>query len=504
VEGLRGWRRSALAVVLGIALSATLPPIHALPLLPIALTGFLWLIASARSPAAGFVAGFWFGLGHFVSGFYWFGFALMTDPGRFGWLVGPAVLGISAGLALLPALVALIVRLLPLGGVWRVAAFALLWTGAEYFRGHALSGFPWNLVGTAWALSQAMSQVVALLGSYGLSLLTVLSSALPAAGALQPARRPGRALLGGLGLLAALFVGGTLRLAFLPDDAADGPLLRLVQPNTAQRVKWQPEQQNAILRRLIALSNQPGERPRVVIWPEAAVPFAFGDAPDWRAALAGASPGAFLITGAPRRGTNEAGEPAAWNSLYVLLHDGTMAARYDKHHLVPFGEYVPLRALLPVTKLTAGSLDFTAGPGPQTLAVPGLPAFSPLICYEAIFPGGVLDDKNRPAWLLNLTNDGWFGLSSGPYQHAASARLRAIEEGLPLVRVANTGISALFDAEGRIVARLGLGQGGVLDVRLPPPLPHGTLYGWWRDWPLIGMLCLGAVALAWRIRQKGR
>jgi len=191
-----------------------------------------------------------------------------------------------------------------------------------------------------------------------------------------------------------------------------------------------------------------------------------------------------------------------WNSLHAIDSSGNIAATYDKHHLVPFGEYMPLRSIMSVAKLTHGNIDFSSGPGAQTLQVPGLPPFSPLICYEAIFPGQVASGDVRPGWLLNITNDGWFGNTAGPYQHLQAARLRAIEEGLPMVRAANTGISAVIDPLGRILAHLPLGQEGVLQIALPRALGR-TPYAMLGDWTLFLILIipLGLVSIR-AMREK--
>ncbi|MGD9538984.1 MAG: apolipoprotein N-acyltransferase [Alphaproteobacteria bacterium] len=498
IGALRGVRRIGLALLLGIALAATLPPVHALPLFPVAFVGFIWLIGGARSGAAAFATGFWFGLGFFLAGLYWIGFALMTDPERYGWLVAPAVIGIAGGLALFIAFAALLLRLLRLDGLWRVLAFALIWTGAEWLRGHVLSGFPWNLAGSAFSLSDAMMQLAALLGAYGVSLVVVFAGALPALLGESTVQRRRLALPGMLLILVAVWLGGTIRLADAPEPgseaAADAPMLRIVQPNIAQNLKWLTDERAKVVAKHLELTMLPADDPPdLVIWPEAAMPFVIDEDPAVLAYLTGSLPqGAVLITGAPRRRAEGPEGPRVWNSLYVASTEGVLA-RYDKHHLVPFGEYVPLRGLLGLDKITAGTLDFSEGPGPQTLAVPGLPPFSPSICYEAIFPAGVVaHGELRPAWLLNLTNDGWFGVTSGPYQHLASARLRAVEEGLPLVRAANTGISAVVDPYGRLLARLPLGAEGVIDAALPARAASPTPYSRVGDWPLFGMLIMGS------------
>ena len=503
VGALRGIRRIALSIALGIALAATLPPVHALPLFPVALAGLIWLITGARSPSSAFATGFWFGLGFFLAGLYWLGYALMTDAERYGWLVAPAVIGIAGGLALFHAIGALILYWLKLDGLWRVFAFALIWSGLEWLRGHILSGFPWNLAGSAFALSDAMNQLSALLGAYGLSLVVVFAGALTALLGEPEAKRRRLALPGLFAILVAVWLGGTLRLelAPAPDTEVTAVQLRIVQPNVAQSVKWLSDKRTEIVARHLALSAAPSARPLdLVIWPEAAMPFVIDEDPAVLAYVMRDLPrGTALITGAPRRDHDSAGQSRVWNSLQAVTADGRLVATYDKHHLVPFGEYVPLRSLLNLDKITHGSLDFSEGPGPRTLALDGLPPVAPTICYEAIFPDGVVASGGpRPAWLLNLTNDGWFGITSGPYQHLASAKLRAVEQGLPLIRAANTGISAVIDPYGRIIRRLSLGAEGVIDAALPKPAATAPFYSRFGEWPVSIILMIGVGMVLFR------
>ncbi|MGH6719912.1 MAG: apolipoprotein N-acyltransferase, partial [Alphaproteobacteria bacterium] len=261
-----------------------------------------------------------------------------------------------------------------------------------------------------------------------------------------------------------------------------GASLRIEQGNVAQHHPWRSELRQAHLARYGALSqNAPGPRPRLLIWPESAVPYFLDEEPGLRATLGAlVAPGGAFVSGVVRRRVDDGTLGAVWNSVMAVDDAGEVIAGYDKAHLVPFGEFMPLRALIPFRKLTEGSLDFSAGPGRVTWRLPGVPAVSPLVCYEAIFPGAVTrpDDRadDRPEWLLNVTNDAWFGASAGPYQHLAAARLRAVEEGLPLVRAANTGISVVTDPYGRVVAGLGLGEDGVIDAVLPAALAAPTLY----------------------------
>ena len=493
VGALTGWRRSALAAALGALSAAALPPGHALPLLLISFTGLLWLIHASRSPWHAAVAGWWFGFAHFLIGLYWIGAAFLTDPSRFGWLMAPAVLGLSAFFALFPALAACAVRLnrLPLSG--RVIAFAVAWTAVEWLRGNILSGFPMNLMGTVWVPSLGMIQSTALFGVYGLSFVTVLAAAAPASlAAPRPeerlGRRPWMVAAAAFGLLAAVWVGGQARLALAPDLAPTGVDLRLVQANIDQSRKWEEGMREAALGQHVILSHEPGlDDADIVIWPEAAATFFLDESRTLIDFVSRAAPpGGYVMTGAPRR-TKSAGRTLAyWNSLHVLSPRGVIEASYDKHHLVPFGEYMPLRSIISARVLTFGAVDSSPGPGPRTLRLPDAPPFSPLICYEAIFPGEVVADDvpeaERPGWLLNVTNDAWFGHTAGPYQHFQAARLRAVEEGMPLVRAANTGISAVVDSYGRVVGELGLGEAGVLDAPLPPALasltPMARLGGW--------------------------
>ena len=514
VGAATGWRRSALAAALG-ALSATaLPPGHALPLLLISFTGLVWLIQASRSPWRAAVVGWWFGFAHFLIGLYWIGAAFLTDPSRFGWLMAPAVIGLSAFFALFPALAAFAVRLnrLPIAG--RVIALAVAWTAAEWLRGNILSGFPMNLMGTVWMPSIGMIQSTALFGVYGLSFVTILAAAAPASLAVpraddRPGRRPWLLPAVAFALLGAIWVGGQARLALAPDLAPTEVNLRLVQANVDQARKWEDGAREAALARHVVLSHEPGfHEADIVIWPEAAATFLLDESRTLMDFVSRAAPpGGHVITGAPRR-TRSAGRTIAyWNSLHALSPAGAIIASYDKHHLVPFGEYMPLRVIVNLRVLTFGAVDSSSGPGPRTLRLPGVPPFSPLICYEAIFPGEVVADgatpNERPQWLLNVTNDAWFGHTAGPYQHFQAARLRAVEEGMPLVRAANTGISAVVDSYGRVVGRLGLGETGVLDAPLPPALETRTPMARLGGWTLAILLLLAAaVTLAIGVRHR--
>jgi len=500
VRTATGWRRAILAIVLGAAGMFALPPWYLLPLAVPAFAGLVWMIEGAsagpRPLRRAFFAGLLFGLGHFAVGVWWVHEAFLVDAARTAWLIPFLVGGLAVVLAVFPALAALAAAALwrrrPATAVARICAFAGLWLVAEWLRSWVFTGFPWNLLGYAWTLDPAPLQFAAVAGVWGLSLIAVIAAAMPAALANPRARRAGlvATLAASVLLPGALWAGGAIRLALAPEAAAAGNFvagvrLRLVQAAIPQALKWQDGLRRQHLERHIELSRLPpsaGEpAPTLVIWPETAVPYLLANDEAARRAVALAVPaGGLLIAGAARAGPDANGVRHWWNAVHAISGDGAIAATYDKAHLVPMGEYVPLRSVLPIDTIVPGREDFAAGPGPRTLSLPGLPSVGPLVCYEAIFPGAIVA-ASRPAWLVNLTNDAWFGTSVGPAQHFAIARTRAVEEGLPLVRAANTGISAVVDPWGRVLARLDTGVVGVLDSGLPRalgPTPFAHMGNW--------------------------
>ncbi len=499
------------AFVLGGLVALALAPFYLWPTL-FGFAGLLHLLRRIERRWQALLLGWSFGFGHLLAGLYWIGIAFFTDPERFGALAVPAVVLLCAGLAIYPALAAWLTVLYR----WRspiaaALALALTWTATEALRGTLFGGFPWNLIGYVWTGSTAISQLAAVTGAYGLSLMAVLLGALPVV--LLEAegwRRHWRPLaVAALGL-ALIWAGGAARLAGAESSAVPGVRLRLVQGNIAQHHKWQPELRARWFQRYLDLSARSPDDVTDVIWPESATPYPLEQDPTARAMVAAVvPPGGLLVTGGERFDLSSE-PPRAWNSLFVVDGQGTVRARYDKRDLVPFGEFLPLRGLLGrlgLEKLTQGSIDFQPGPGRETIAVPGLPPFSPLICYEAIFPGRVVNPGDRPAWLLNVTNDAWFGRSTGPYQHFAMARMRAVEEGLPLVRSANTGISAVIDPWGRVTASLGLDETGVLDAALPQPLLAPTIYARLGAWSVIVLAGAAAMAMVFveiRAREAAR
>lgn len=514
---LGGARRLAVAFGLGALAALALPPVHAVVLLIPAFAGFVWLIDQAQRARAAFAVGWWFGVGHFGVGLYWIAFPLLVEPERFAWMIPFAVGGLAAATAAFPGAVAALAWLsqtprarawfLGATGAGRVLLLAVIWTALEWIRAWAFTGFPWNLIGTVWTFAPAMIQLAAVAGVYGLSLVTIAVAAMPAVladpGDSQARARAWRPTAGAFAVLAAVWIGGLWRLGAATEATVPGVRLRLVQPDIPQALKWAPAERERHLVKQVRLSTRApapasvdARAPTHVIWAETAVPYFVANDPDLLAALGRVvRDGGALIVGAPRTTPTPETPLRIWNSLHAIDARGRIVATYDKFHLVPFGEYVPFRRWLPmIAKITHGETDFSSGPGLQTLAIPGLPPVSPLICYEIIFPGAVRAPERRPGWLLNLTNDAWFGLSSGPYQHFAAARLRAVEEGLPLIRVANNGISAIIDAYGRVRASLGLGRAGVVDGDLPAPLAAPPPYGRYGDGMTLAALFVVAFA----------
>ncbi|MEX0921501.1 MAG: apolipoprotein N-acyltransferase [Rhodovibrionaceae bacterium] len=497
IAGLEGWRAYGLAFLLGLTAAAALPPVYLLPLLIPAFCGWVWLLEGAQRARQAFFLTLIFASGFFVAGLYWVGIAMTVDLAKFGWFLPIAVGGLSILLAIFHALTVTLAWIagfrLQLGAPSRVLLYALAWLIAEWLRSFVLSGFPWNQLGSVWTFHPLPMQGAALLGIWGLSLVTLLAAISPAMLAFrEEAPRARLAFIAGCyGLLVLLLAGGGLRLALAPEPGTamvPDVRFRLVQASIPQKEKWDGRKREEHLQQQFALTTGPGiEEITDVIWPETAIPYLLRDTDKLGGLTALLAPeGGLFIAGMPRivdapEGSDQA--PEIFNSLLAANRAGEIQAIFDKFHLVPFGEYVPFRSIVSMAKLTPGNLDFTPGPGPQTLSLPGLPPVSPLICYEVIFSGEVVEaGAPRPRWFLNLTNDAWFGDSSGPYQHFAAVRLRAVEEGLPMVRSANNGISAVVDPYGRVLQRLGLNEVGVLDSGLPQPVetvpPYAYLGAW--------------------------
>jgi apolipoprotein N-acyltransferase len=521
ISSARGWRRACIAVAAGAASALALAPVHAWPILFFTFPLLVWLIDGAPQQfwarlKANAAIGWCFGFGYFLVGLYWISNALLVDLSTFGWLLPIAVPAVPAGLAVFFSIGVALAGLLWMRGSMRLVSLAVGLTVCEWLRGHVLSGFPWNTLGYALTSPIELAQSASVLGLWGLTFTTVLIVASPATLVDRDTRRPWLGVLAAAGALVALAAFGAARVAATPTALVENVALRIMQPNLPQDEKFNYEARNDVLKLYAQLSTRPSEeRPRGLeqtthlIWPESALPFYLNKEPDALAQIGALLPeNTVLITGGDRM--MEPRPPAVkgdtYNSIYVVDHRAAVIALYDKLHLVPFGEYLPLQPLLErlgmvqITKLEGG---FAAGERRQMLAIPGGPPMLPLICYEVIFPGELVPPGERPGWLLNVTNDGWFGMSSGPYQHLQQARLRAIEEGLPLVRAANTGISAVIDPVGRIIASLPLGSEGVLDAPLPRPVAP-TLYARFGDRIAAGILAIGLAGVLVRRRRVAR
>ena len=518
-----GWKRRGIAFFSGAVSALAMAPFDFFPVLAITFPIFVWLLdgagAGKRGLIAAFGTGWWFGFGYFVAGLYWIGMALFVEADKFAWLLPFAVLGIPAGLAFFTATGALIARAMWPTGPMRIFAFAAGLGISEWLRGTILTGFPWNSFGYALTSLPPLAQGASLVGLWGLTLfaLAVFSSPATITDARDRTAHPWLPLIVATLTMFLLGAYGWHRLANNEVANVEGVKLRLMQPNISQNLKWQPEQRPAVMRRYLSLSDQATAPDRQgvkdithLIWPESAFPFFLDREPQALAQIGQLLPnGVSLITGAIRLDAPLAGTttPRVFNSIRVLRDDGTIIATYDKLYLVPFGEFLPFQSVLEgigLQQLTRVRGGFTPGTRRRALTIPGLPPAAPLICYEAIYPGYVLPEGPRPQWILNLTNDAWFGITPGPHQHFAQARLRAIEEGLPLVRVANNGISAIVDPLGRVLRYLPLGSDGLIDGALPQALGE-TVYSRHRNGPaLLFMIIFAIAALAARRRATRR
>lgn len=425
----------------------------------------------SRMLAAAWI-GYGFGIGQFAVGLSWIGTAFQVNPEVFGWLEPIALALIALGFAIFPAFSCALAMAFWRKHPSRIALLALSWTLGEWLRGHILTGFPWNLAGLAFVATDTSLQIDSLVGPYGLSILAVLIGAAPILLFDRP--RAWRSFAALAAIFIAILAYGAWRLS-RPDPPDTGLRLRIVQPNMPEPKRFDGPRIREQFRRLLDLTGAPGAYD-LAMWPEAGVhAFLDREKPALDAIASTIGPDRYLLTGTFRL----AGEDEAYNSIELVNGAGAVIASYDKSHLVPFGEYLPFRhffnalGLRGLAETLPGAM--AEGGGIETISVPGIPPFSPLVCYEILFSGAVVAPTlPRARWIANVTNDVWFGRSIGPHQHFAQARLRAVEEGVPVARAANSGISAVIDAKGRVRSYLELGTMGVLDAELPaaldPPL----------------------------------
>ena len=502
---------SGIALLAGGLATLALAPVHFFAILPITFSALLLLVLRARCALHAFGFGWLFGFGYFLTGLHWIAEAFTVASWTPSWLGIIAVTMLAGSMAVFPGAAAWLVhRLRP--PPWAApVVLAAAWTAMAWLRGNVLTGFPWNLIGYAWADSIQLIQSAAWIGAYGLTFVTVLGSATLAL--LWPAvlcRAPRLPLIMFVLVVIAsgvLWLYGDQRLSTATLSSYPNVTLRLVQGNITQTMKRRPELREAIVERYSQLTRQPGfDQVTHIIWPEAALPYVVDPATSTVVVGQSVPVDGLLLTGAITQRTTPGGVVFA-NSLVAFNQAGILREYYDKAHLVPFGEYMPLPDWLGVRKLAGGPEDLTPGRPRAPLQLPGLPGLRALICYEAIFPSIESEPDNmhetnwrEASWLLNISNDAWFGSGPGPYQHFAMARMRAVEQGITLVRVANTGISAVVDPYGRVVKTLGMDQAGVLDSGLYRPLDAHTLYSEFGDIPVL-LICLFVLAFCLIERQ---
>ena len=492
----------ALALLAGLVSALGFAPLGLWPLTILAFAALLWLIEAAPSLRSALARGWWFGVGQFVLGLNWIATAFTFQAAMPAWLGWIAVVLLSLYLAVFPAAAA--------GLAWRwgkgsrialILILAAAWLVTEWLRGTLFTGFAWNPVGVSWVGAGGVAGLSAFIGTYGLGAVTIL-----AGGSVYLLAK--RQWLAGAGIALPIVIAG-LGLHFLNASAAAGnerPLIRIVQPNISQANKWDPGYERQNFQQLARLTGRPGAEPRLILWPEASTPDFLSHEPRARRAVAALlGPDDLLVLGGVEPVFAPDGRAvAAYNSVYALGPDARLTGRYDKSHLVPYGEYLPMRPILSaigLSRLAPGDLDFRDGPGPRTLDFGRFGRAGVQVCYEIIFSGNVVDRADRPDFIFNPSNDAWFG-AWGPPQHLAQARLRAIEEGLPVIRATPTGISAVIDARGRLLQSLPLGSAGAIDARLPHAAPTTLFARFGNLLSLAFALLLVAAAIA--VRPKSR
>lgn len=489
-----------LAFLAGGIAALGLAPFNIVLATPLGFAGLMFFACQAATPRSVAAVGFWGGFGYFLVALHWIVEPFLVYAAQEGWMAPFALFGLSAGLALFVAV--------PLGATAALRAryalslpqflalLILALSVGEYARAYLLTGFPWAMVGHA-LIGSDMRIVAAIMGGHGMGLILLILAAFWAYCLVEK-----KWSVGGLSAIAVFGVWAFFPASLAPVAAADAPMLRIIQPNAAQDQKWRPEMKAFFNDRIIDLTalpvgNEPQARPDLVLYPETVLTSLLENTEIMRRDLAEAAAGGMLFLGVQRL----EGE-AAFNSLVVVDPEGAVMATYDKHHLVPFGEYMPLQNLAREFGLyglaNRMGLSFSSGAGPQALTLEGgLGRVFPMVCYEAIFPRYIAHVA-RPDWMFHATNDAWFGQFSGPYQHLALLQLRATEQGLPVLRAANTGVSAVIDARGRVLSALPMGEMGVIDARLPPPLPP-TIYARFGDWVyLVMLLGVSGIFLPWR------
>lgn len=505
--------RFVILLIAGLTSALSFAPLYIFPTYVIALPTLLLMVMVSVSPWQAFKCGYVFGFGHFFAGLYWIGNSFAVEPAVPDW----------AGyfmVALLALCLAIFIGVVGYSVGWLhrrhsvkthllniTVTFVVIWIMAEWLRSVIFTGFPWNLSGYIWGFSDVLLQSTAVWGIHGSGLIVVFLCFVPFL-ALEKKYLIISPLCG-FAVIAALYAYGTNR---LPDEIkfVENVNLRVVQANIKQQDKWAYDKWASNLINYMNMSEGKDNNGIThVIWPETAVIYSLSEEPIRRQLLSQVlEDGGNILTGFPRR-KRDGGKTTLYNSMVAINDMGEVSGIYDKSHLVPFGEYIPAflrNMLIPfgLDRLFTGGQDFSPGVGLRTLNIEGLPPVGVLICYEVIFPGQVVDQENRPDWLLNITNDAWYGDSTGPHQHLLQTRVRALEEGLPLVRSAGTGISAVIDPFGRIIAELSLNKRGVINSKLPTKIEAPTPYSLYREWTLVLLIVILITANIVSIRRSYR
>jgi apolipoprotein N-acyltransferase len=508
-------QQRAIGFGLGLISATAFAPLGAWPLMFPAIVWLIWSIDTSTSGKQAFWAGWWMAFGQFLAGLYWIMIAWQYQANMPVLFAIPIVGGLCAFLSLYAGLAACVAKRFWHEGPSRVLLLTATWMVGEYLRGVVFTGFPWNELGGIWVThALPMAQSAMLFGQLGLSGLTIIVCG---GIALWQQQRRGAYIMLGSSLAFAML--GSLWMVLHPTKLRSDTQVHVVQVNIGQDLKWTEDAPRFLFSSYLNMSQQAVEKygPGIVIWPETAVPstlFEDGNGgirieslmdqqtTRYRISRRVLKDGGLLIAGVDHFELDAQSQPiSARNRLAVYNREGETIATYEKAHLVPLGEYLPLRSLLEplgLNRLVPGAVDFTPGPGARTLELDGAPSVGPMICYEMIFAGDVVSRKSRPAWLLNISNDAWFGVSSGPHQHLAQGRMRAIEYGLPMVRSTPTGISAVIDSHGRLLGQKALGEAGVLTQALPHAA-SATAYSYGRE-----LIPLGLAFMVFGFGRRGK
>ncbi len=490
-------------LIIGMISARALPPFYAFPLLFLTISGFLLILNTSHNKKQSFAYGYWFGFGYFACNMAWIGNAVLIDSAKLGWLFPIILLAAGGFFGLFIALPALLSALFKsFYAKW--LSFSAWWVIFEWIRSFIFTGFPWNLLGSVLAFNPHLLQAASAVGTYGLSLAVLLITGAPALIIYYRNKISLWVTLVTIVLISGSLVGYGIHYMTEQNNTPSTTKIRLVQPAIPQEMKWNKQKLEENLEQYIHLSqSQNPQDIDFIIWGETATPFALDFEPEYMEKIKQAIPEkGYLITGLVRyEFSKDKFRPL--NSAFIIDKTGKIINYYDKSHLVPFGEYIPFRNYIPnqIQPLTDTISDFLAGDGAKTIEIPEQPSLGISICYEIIFPHQIINSQNKPDWLINLTNDGWYGISQGPYQHLVTTQLRAIEEGRTIVRAANTGISAVINPYGKILAQIPLNQKGIIDINLPQQLYIKTIYGEMGNFiPLI--LCITNILIAFTIKNK--